>query len=265
MDALSGGPIRCIVRFGQQMRGDDLPSIPLRFRGGPGGPAGRLDGIALRPLARQAWLRLSQRGPLPWSRRESAPIPLGSAQEPVPPADAVDLESGLRVRCHDGYVGRLEGMAVDARSGAVLDLLLRVRGDVLAAVRSNSDPLAALQAVSGQQILVSPTSVTAVTKEKGAGPFGAEETVLQLDASPEQLASATVLRPDGDVTSDIWRILEANPAIAPFMARLTVVVRDGDVTLLGRVPTPRHRASAEQDVWHVPGVFAVHNDLAVGG
>ena len=44
-----------------------------------------------------------------------------------------------------------------------------------------------------------------------------------------------------------------------------VVVRDGEATLLGTVPSARHKATAEQDAWHVPGVFAVNNDLIVQG
>jgi osmotically-inducible protein OsmY len=43
------------------------------------------------------------------------------------------------------------------------------------------------------------------------------------------------------------------------------VVRDGKATLLGAVPSPRHKATAEQDAWHVPGVFAVSNELIVQG
>ncbi|MDE3231196.1 MAG: BON domain-containing protein, partial [Chloroflexota bacterium] len=37
------------------------------------------------------------------------------------------------------------------------------------------------------------------------------------------------------------------------------------VTLLGTLPSPRHRASAEQDVWHLAGVLAVRNEITIGG
>jgi len=30
------------------------------------------------------------------------------------------------------------------------------------------------------------------------------------------------------------------------------------------LPTPRHRASAEQDIWHLPGVIAVRNETTLG-
>ncbi len=71
------------------------------------------------------------------------------------------------------------------------------------------------------------------------------------------------MRGDGDVTTNIWNILDANPALAPYTGRLRVHVTDGDVTLLGTLPSIRHRASAEQEVWHVPGVFSVHNEITV--
>jgi len=38
-------------------------------------------------------------------------------------------------------------------------------------------------------------------------------------------------------------------------------VHDGIVRLRGEVPTARHKASIEQDVWHVPGVNGVRNEL----
>ncbi|HEY7974219.1 MAG TPA: BON domain-containing protein, partial [Ktedonobacterales bacterium] len=71
-------------------------------------------------------------------------------------------------------------------------------------------------------------------------------------------------RSDGQMTASVWQILSENPAIAPYLARLRVQVRDGEVTLLGTLPTPRHRASAEQDIWHIPGVIAVRNEVALG-
>ncbi len=84
-----------------------------------------------------------------------------------------------------------------------------------------------------------------------------------LNASAAQVARCLVLRGDAELTADIWAILAANPAIEPSLSLLRVSVREGVVTLLGSLPTSRHRLSAEQDIWHVPGVLAVHNEVTV--
>jgi osmotically-inducible protein OsmY len=113
-------------------------------------------------------------------------------------------------------------------------------------------------------VLISPSWATGVKPEPGTVPFRGEVLTLHVDASPEQIASGTALRPDKAVAADIVNILAANPALAPFAGRIRVQVHDGTVRLLGSLPTARHRASAEQDIWHVPGVFALENDVAVG-
>jgi hypothetical protein len=266
-----------VLRFGQPVRGDTLTCIPQRLRTGPGSPSGRLVGVALLPDAQQAWLALSRRGRWPWQSVVRT-IPLSNAHAPELPEDALLLRDRMRVECHDGYVGRLEGLTVDAVSGRVQDLLVRVRGDVLAEVQLPTSPFAKLLPLAGRVVLVPPAWIAPAAKdrakdkeqdkeqdkERHAGALTAEEPVLHLDATPEQIGSGMVIRGDGDVTADIWRLLEENPSIAPYLERITVVVRDGDVTLLGVVPSPRHKATAEQDVWHVPGVFSVTNGLRVG-
>lgn len=274
-EALTGAPIRRVLHFGQQVQGDTLTSIPQRLRTGPGSPSGRLVGAVLLPVAHRAWISLSRRGRWPWQTTVRT-IPLSEAQASEPPQDAVALRDGLRVECHDGYIGRLEGLTVDAVSGRVLDLLVRVRGDVLAEVQSPSSPFTKLLPLAGQVVLVPPTWVTTVAKEhekdhekgrekgKEVSVFSSGEPIVHLDATPEQIGSAMVIRRDGDVSADIWRIWENNPAIAPYLDRIEPVVHDGDVTLRGVVPSPRHKATAEQDVWHVPGVFSVVNSLRVG-
>jgi hypothetical protein len=258
-----GAPQRRVLRFGQQVRGDNIDGIPQRLRSGPGSPRGRLVGVSLLPVARRAWLVLSRRGRWPWQTVERT-VPLSGAQQVEPPADAMPLVGGLRVRCHDGYVGKLEGVTVDAGSGRVLDLVLRVRSDVLAEVESPASPFAKLAPLAGQAILISPTWLTSVAKDKDAGPLMAEELVAHLDATPEQIASGMLIRGDGDITADIWRMFEENPAIAPYLEDIAAIVHDGGVTLRGTVPSPRHKATVEQDVWHVPGVFSVTNRLRVG-
>ncbi|HEX8995328.1 MAG TPA: BON domain-containing protein [Ktedonobacterales bacterium] len=191
-------------------------------------------------------------------------IPINSTQAPAPTPDALELRGNMRVQCHEGYVGRLQGLVIDTREGLVSDLIVHVRGNPLADVDLSTDPMFKLVDVQGQEALVSPMWAVSVAESASMLPFVAPELTLRLDATVEQIASATLLRTDGQLTASVWQILSENPAIAPYLARLRVVVRDGEVTLLGSLPTPRHKASAEQDVWHLPGVLAVRNEITTG-
>ncbi len=253
-------PARRIIRFGQRISGQLLPTAPQRARGVDDAAMGRLKGIRLRARGHEAWLRLSS-GEL---SREIRTIPINTAQAPAPTPDALELHGGMRVRCHEGYVGRLDGLIVETRDGLVSDLIVRVRSDALADVELSSDPMFKLVNAQGQEALVSPTWAVSVTQSPSMLPFVAPELTLQLDATVEQIASAAQLRTDGQLTAAVWQMLNDNPAIAPYQAQLRVQVRDGEVTLLGALPTPRHRASAEQDIWHLPGVIAVRNETLVG-
>ncbi len=263
-DGLDGfGAARHVVRFGKKLKGDDVPTVPLRYRGGPGGPAGRLVAARLHPATGEAWLRLRP-SDAPW-QSEVRTIPLNASQSPAPTPDTLELRGGTRIRCHDGYVGRLEGMVLDNSTGAVQELIIRVRSNVLADVETNVDPMNALLRVAGQQVLVPPAWAISTTRENSNLPFRGGATILLLDASPEQIASGTVLRADAALAGDILAIWNDNPALVPYASQIQVVVRDGKATLLGTVPSPRHRATAEQDAWHVPGVFAVSNEMIVHG
>ena len=260
-----GAPELLIARFGQRLRAEDMPSVPERYRG-LDGPLGRLASVRVRPATGEGWLRLRPNDVLrPW-RRLIRVVPLNATQAPTPAPtpDVLELHAGMRVYCHDGYVGRLEGVCLDVRVGTIPELLVRIRGDVLSSVEIGTDPLAYLMNVAGQRLLVAVSWATSTKPEKGGAPLRGSG-ILQLDASPEQIASGTRVRADGDIAGDIAQMFEMNPAINPYAARLRIEVHDGAVTLLGTLPSPRHRASVEQDVWHVPGVLAVRNEIAVAG
>ncbi|HLY30687.1 MAG TPA: BON domain-containing protein, partial [Ktedonobacterales bacterium] len=234
-----------------------------RYRGDPERPMGRLLGARVRPASSELWLRLRPDESLrPWGRTVRT-IPLNSTQSPTPTPDTIDLRGGMRVRCHEGYIGRLEGLALDLSAGLALDLLVRIRSDPLAEVSMPSDPFFKLVDVQGQRVLLSPSWAVSTTPTGGVHLRGGGLTLL-LNASIEQVASGTLVRRDDDLTGAIWQILDANPALAPYIAQLRVVVHDGDVTLLGTLPSPRHRASAEQEAWHIPGVFTLHNEITIG-
>lgn len=256
-------PALSILRLGARVRAADLPStIPSRYLGGVGGPNGILAGARLRARVGDIWLRL--RPPRLWSRSVRT-IPMNSAQPPTPTPDAVELRRGMRIDCRGGYVGRLQGLVMDTQRGVATELLVRVRGDVEADIQRPTDPLVSLLGLRGQRVLVPPSWVTKADRVAGAWPFLPAASRLILDATAAQVASSLVLRDDAELTANVWIILAANPAIEPFTQHLRVAVSDGAVTLLGSVPTSRHRLSAEQDVWHVSGVLAVHNELIVRG
>jgi hypothetical protein len=257
--ASSGAPLRRVLRFGQRMTRDDLPFALQSEGSGVDGGIGTLVDALLTKDAGNVWLRLGAGGLFRAERRQTIHVSGDGPAEP--PLDVVSLHGDLRVRCHEGYVGKLEGLALDLRTGEAQGLLLRVRSDVLAAITKASDPYYQLLPLAGQRVLLSPAWMRSVSRTKAALPFLPHEETLHLDASVEQVASATVVRDDADLEADITRILEENPALAPLLARISIQVRDGVVRLRGEAPTPRHIASIEQDVWHVPGVNGVRNEL----
>jgi hypothetical protein len=253
---------RHILRFGAKINGEDVPSVPERYRG-LDGPSGKLMGVRLVPAAGDLWLRLVRMGHRPPFERTVRTIPLNDRQSPAPAPGAIELRSGMRIYCPDGYVGRLEGVTFDVSSGIALELLVHIRSDVLSEVETSTSPLVSLLPVAGQRVLISPSWASSVKPEPGNIPFRGEVLTLHLDASPEQIASGTALRRDKAVAADVWDILGANPALAPYLGRLQVEVHDGTIRLFGTLPTARHRASAEQDIWHVPGVFALEDEIAL--
>lgn len=254
-------PARRILRFGQRITGADLPAAPERVRGIADGPLGRLRGARLQARGQVAWLRVSASE----LSRELRTIPLNGAQGLSPTPDTLELRGGMRVRCHEGYVGRLAGLVIDSADGLVTDLIIKVRADAMADVTLPSDPMFKLGPAQGASALVSPTWAVSTARSESAIPFLSGRLTLTLDATVEQVASAAQLRGDGQVAGDIWRILGENPALTPYLSALRVEVNSGDVTLRGALPTPRHRASAEQDIWHIPGVFALHDEVAISG
>jgi hypothetical protein len=257
------GTARRIFRFGGNITGEQIQTVPARYRSGPGSPSGTLVAVRLRPSTGDGWIRLRV-GQLPW-RRVVRTIPLSENQPPAPTPDSVDLRGGAIVRCHDGEVGRLRGITYDARSGAVLDLLVRVRRDIVSDVTSTRDPMAALLDLAGREVLLSPAWAVSTTREPASLPLRRATTVLLLNASAEQIGSATRVRTDGQLAHDVVEAWGENPALAPYTGRLRVEAHDGDVTLRGTLPSPRQRATAEQDAWHVAGVLAVHNLIRVEG
>lgn len=253
---------RRVLRFGQKIVGDEVPTVPARYRG-IDTPLGKLVGVRVRTGSGEVWLRLRPNELRRRMNRGLLTVPLNGTQSPAPTPDALDLRSSMRVYCHDGYIGRLEGLAIDPSSGLAIEMIVRIRGNVMAGVRSVTGPMASLIGLDGLQILLPPSWIHSTKTEPSDVPFRGPSVVLHLDASAEQVASGTRLRTDEEIASDVWTILAANPAVGPYVGKLHIAVQDGNVILQGQLPSPRHRASAEQDIWHVPGVFALRNDVHI--
>jgi hypothetical protein len=241
------------------MTRDDLPFSLQTDGSGVESIIGTFIGVIVAKDASDIWLRLGTGGLLRPTKYQT--IHVSGAAPDNAPADGLLLHDDLRVRCHEGYVGKVDGLALDLRTGEALGLLLHVRADVLSAITRASDPYYHLLPLAGQRILLPLTWMRSISRTKASLPLLPEEETLHLDASVEQVASATVVRADADLESDILRILEQNLALAPLLARISIQVRDSVVRLRGEVPTERHKASIEQDVWHVPGVNGVRNEL----
>jgi hypothetical protein len=248
---------RRVLRLGGRVRPDDLPTIPSRYLSGLGGPAGTLTEVRLRARTGEIWCRVRSH---PWSRAIRT-IPLNGDQSLAPTPDALELRRGMRVECPGGRVGQVNGVAVNLRTGLATELLIRVRGDVDAEVGRPSDPLAPLLAVHGQSLLVNPAWAARI--ERVPRLIGSRAQLL-LAATPAQIAHSLVVRGDAELIAQIWNILGANPAISPHLRHLSLTARDGDVTLLGSLPSPRHRLAAEQDIWHVPGVLSLRDEVSSG-
>jgi BON domain len=191
-------------------------------------------------------------------------LPLTASQPPAPTPDALELRRGMRVDCQSGPFGRLEGIVLDLFTGMASELVVHVRNDLDGDVEGPTDPMGALLRVQGQRVLLPPSWATKAETVSSGVLFAPASSRLPLMATAQQVAHSLVMRDDATLTADVWRILGANPSLEPALGRVTVVVQDGTVTLRGSMPSLRQRLAAEQDVWHVPGVLALRDELIVG-
>lgn len=260
-DLAGEGSARRVLRFGARVSLSDVPTVPARYRGGLGGPEGWLVGARLRAQTGEVWFRLAPRRMF---ARTVRMVPLTASQPPAPTPDALELRRDMRVDCQSGHVGRLEGIVVDLFTGMASEMVVRVRGDVESIVEGPTDPMGALLRVQGQRVLLPPGWATKAEQVPSAVLFAPASARLPLTATAAQVAHSLVLRDDAALAADVWGILAANPSLQPALGRVSVSVRDGTVTLRGSMPSLRQRLAAEQDVWHVPGVLALRDELIVG-
>jgi hypothetical protein len=260
-DLAGEGSARLVLRFGTRVSLSDVPTVPARYRGALGGPDGWLVGARLRSRTGEVWCRLAPRRMF---SRTVRTVPLTASQPPAPTPDALELRRGMRVDCQAGPVGRLEGIVVDLFNGLASELVVHVRGDIEADVEGPTDPIGALLRVQGQRVLLPPSWATKAEQVPSGVLFAPASARLPLLATAAQVAHSLVLRDDAALAADVWSILAANPSLQPALGHVTIAVRDGTVTLRGSIPSIRQRLAAEQDVWHVPGVLALRDELLIG-
>ena len=255
-------PSKMVLRLGAMVNLDDVPSLPERFRQRVTQLQGRLGSVFLLPDEGDVWCRLSrglsgQVWPPTIKRVDARTFPLNDQQMPTPtPNVAMELHPHMHVECRDGYAGKLEGIVIDGASGVARTLLLRIRTNLQDDVASPSDPLGLLIPLQGQAVMIPPEwakSPETVNHMLGAAHY------LKLDATASQVAHGLILRNDGDLQQDVYEILGKNPALATYLSTMRVGVHDGAVTLTGAKLSPRLNAATEQDIWHVPGILALHN------
>jgi hypothetical protein len=253
-----------VLRLGSSARLAGIASIAERWRARASQLSGRLGAVIVQPGTGTGWCRLSQGlsgqiWPPSLKRIEMRTIPLNAQQPPTPESPYVELTPGQPVACHEGTVGRLEGVVVETTQGIVSSLLVRVPARLNDQIGGPEDPLAALLHVAGSRVMVPPA--WAVMPESHNGSSIAHAHVLHLNATASQVAHSLVLREDADLVQEVYGILSRSPALRVYISEIRVTVSDGLVTLVGPALSPRLRASVEQDVWHIPGVLDVRNEL----
>lgn len=66
---------------------------------------------------------------------------------------------------------------------------------------------------------------------------------------------------DEEITDAVRLVFDKEPALDA--EQISVVTRDREVTLRGAVANDEQKRIAARDVWYIPGVHAVHNELQV--
>jgi hypothetical protein len=251
---------RVLLQPGKAFNAGSVLGMPATYRDRLSGAHPEITHLWLWPQSAQVTATVRYQRNLFSKKEECAPFSVDAPLEPAK-AGGVELRPKATVFCIDEHrqevryrLGQLEGLTVAARTGLANGLVVRVRAHPEADVTGPTDPQAPLVAVAGRRLVLSPAWVRSVEREG-----------LVLSVFPAQAASSVEFLNDLQVRERIWTILGENPALQPYLTWLNIEVKDGVAYLSGRLPEPRLRNSAKQDIWHVPGVVGIEDALRVEG
>ncbi|MDR7438877.1 MAG: BON domain-containing protein [Armatimonadota bacterium] len=185
------------------------------------------------------WKGLRSGGALLWlpgplRRMEGMERRVEAEAEARPGEPSVTIRRGQRVLCHDGPIGRVDVVLVDANTGKVRHLVVR-QGLLFS-----------------RDVAVPADWVSTITP--GA---------VILEASREAVAHLPVYRPDDELARDVEEALHRDELLRVLGLPIRVKVEDGIVSLWGHVHNRTLAARAEILARSVPGVLGVENRLVV--
>ncbi len=260
MDIQVSEHARVLLQPGKAFNVESVLAMPATYRDRLSGARPEITHLWLWPQSAQVTAAVRYQKNLFSKKEEFVPFSAGAPLEPAK-AGSVELRAKAPVFCSDEHhkevryrLGQLEGLTIAARTGLANGLVVRVRAHPEADVAGPTDPQAPLVAVAGRRLVLSPAWVRSAEREG-----------LVLSVFPAQAASSVEFLDDWQVRERIWAILGENPALQPYLSWLNIEVKDGVAYLGGRLPQPRLRNSAKQDIWHVPGVVGIEDALRVEG
>ncbi|MDR7415574.1 MAG: BON domain-containing protein [Armatimonadota bacterium] len=154
--------------------------------------------------------------------------------EARPDESFATIRRGQRVLCHDGPIGQVDMVLVDAQTGKVQHLVIR-RGWLFS-----------------RDVAVPADWVSTITPD-----------AVILEASREAVAHLPLYRPDDELRRDVEEALHRDELLRVLGLPIRVEVEDGVVHLLGHVHNRALAARAEELTRSVPGVLGVENRLVV--
>ncbi len=172
--------------------------------------------------------------PGPLRRMEGLERRVEAEAEARPGEPFVTIRRGQRVVCHDGPIGRVDMVLVDATTGKVQHLVVR-QGLLFS-----------------RDVAVPADWVSTVTPD-----------AVILEASREAVAHLPVYRPDDELRRDVGEALQRDELLRVLGLPIRVEVEDGIVSLRGHVHNRALAARAEELARGVPGVLGVENRLVV--
>ncbi len=144
------------------------------------------------------------------------------------------IRRGQRVLCHDGALGRVDMVLVDAKTGKVQHLVVR-QGWLFS-----------------RDVAVPADWVSTVTPD-----------AVILEASREAVAHLPVYRPDDELARDVEEALQRDELLRVLGLPVRVEVEGGIVSVRGHVHNRALAERAEELARSVPGVLGVENRLVV--